>query len=279
MRTTRRQLLRTLGGIAALGALGGCAGLGGAARQNFVLVHGSWHGPWCWDRLAPLLRGEGHRVTAVDLQGGRPAGEQSLAAYVKRVTDALDAQDAPAVLVGHSSGGIHASQAAEERPEKVRTLVFLSGFVLANGESGRDAFKPGSDPGTRLPPLFRPEFRPGTKIPLQIRLDTSNPDAVRLALYNECTEADARAAIARLVPEPAAPGGQPVRLTQERFGRVDKAYVHCSRDNAISLAKQREFAAKWPMRRTLTLEADHSPFLSVPARLAQALAAEVSVAG
>jgi hypothetical protein len=167
------------------------------------------------------------------------------------------------------------SQAAEERAEKVRTLVFLSGFVPANGESGRDAMKPGSDPGTKLPPHFRLDFRPGTKIPLQIRLDGSNFAAIKEALYGDCSDADVRAALARLVPEPVAPGGQPVRLTQARFGKVDKVYVFCSRDNAISPVKQREFAAKWPMRNTVTLEASHSPFLSMPAQLAQALQAGV----
>ena len=275
MRTTRRQSLQILGGLAAGGALAGCGVLAPRERVPVVLVHGSWHGPWCWEKLVPLLRAEGHAVTAVDLQAGRPVEQSNLAAYVKRVTDALDAQGAPAVLLAHSSGGTYASLAAEERAEKVRTLAFLSGFVLANGESGRDAFRPGSDPGTKLPPLFRPDFRPGTKIPLQIRLDTSNPAAVKDALYGDCSDADVRAAIARLVPEPAAPGGQPLRLSAERFGRVDKAYIFCSRDNAISPVKQREFAAKWPMRRTATLDASHSPMLSMPARLAQVLNAEL----
>jgi pimeloyl-ACP methyl ester carboxylesterase len=275
MRIGRRQALHGLAGLAAGGVLAGCGVLAPRQSLNIVLVHGSWHGPWCWEKLVPLLRAEGHGVSAVDLQAGRPPAQSTLAAYVKQVTDALDAHGAPSILVAHSSGGIHASQAAEERPEKVRSLVFVSGFVLANGESGRDAFKPGSDPATKLPPLFRPDFRPGTKIPLQIRLDASNPAAVKDALYGDCGDAEVRAAIARLVPEPAAPGGQALRLTPERFGRVDKAYVFCSKDNAISPVKQREFAGKWPMRRTATLDSSHSPMLSMPERLARTLTAEL----
>lgn len=119
------------------------------------------------------------------------------------------------------------------------------------------------------------DFRPQTKIPLQTRIDTSKPDAVQLAFYNDCSDADAKAAIARLVPEPAGPSGQPLRLSTEHFGRIDKVYIHCAKDNAISLARQREFAAKWPMRRTVMLDSGHSPFLSIPARLAQALSAEL----
>ena len=100
-------------------------------------------------------------------------------------------------------------------------------------------------------------------------------ERIAVAFYNDCSDVDAKAAIARLVPEPAGPSGQPLRLSAERFGRVDKVYIHCARDNAISLARQREFAAKWPMRRSVTLDSGHSPFLSIPARLAHALGAEL----
>jgi pimeloyl-ACP methyl ester carboxylesterase len=270
MHSRRRQVVL---GLSASALLAGCAAMRARAPMNYVLVHGSWHGPWCWDKLAPLLRAEGHRVTAVDLQGGRPLEQSNLSAYVKAITDALDAQGAPAVLVAHSSGGLASSQAAEERPDKVRTLAFLTAFVAANGESQRSL--QGADPAQKVTPVLRVDFRPGTKIPTQTRIDTSDPEAVKLAFYNDCGDADARAAIARLVPEPIAPGGQPLRLTPERFGRVDKVYLHCSRDNAISLGRQRQYAAKWPMRRVLTLESGHSPFLSVPAQLARALTADV----
>jgi pimeloyl-ACP methyl ester carboxylesterase len=266
----RRQVL--IGGVAA-GLLTGCGMMGRREPLSIVLVHGSWHGPWCWDKLVPLLRDEGHRVTAVDLQGGRPLDQSNLGAYVKQITDALDAQSAPAVLVGHSSGGLASSQAAEERPEKVRMLALLTAFVAANGESQRAL--QGADKEQKVTPVLRVDFRPGTKIPTQTRIDTSDRAAVKLAFYNDCSDADADAAIARLVPEPIAPGGQPLRLTAERFGKVAKAYIHCSRDNAISHGRQKDYAAKWPMRRVVTLDSGHSPFLSMPGRLAQVLTSEI----
>jgi pimeloyl-ACP methyl ester carboxylesterase len=273
MNEERRRAVRMLGGLAAAGALAGCTGVAPRERPGFVLVHGAWHGAWCWEKLAPLLRAQGHEVSVAELQGERaarlPVERINLGVYAKRVTDALDAQRAPAILVGHSSGCLAASQAAEVRPEKVRTLVFLSGFVAANGEAHRALL--GADPGQKVSPVLLVDFRPQTKIPLQTRIDTSKPEAVKLAFYNDCSDADARAAMARLVPEPAGPSGEPLRLSAERFGRLDKFYIHCAKDNAISLARQREFAAKWPMRRTLTLESGHSPFLSMPERLAQAL--------
>ena len=153
----------------------------------------------------------------------------------------------------------------------VRTLAFLSAFVAADGESHRDLI--GGDPAQKVSPVLQVDFRPGTRIPLQTRIDVSKPEAVKLAFYNDCSDQDAQATMARLVPEPAGPGGQPLRLTAANFGSVDKVYIHCALDNAVSLARQRQFAAKWPMRKTVTLEAGHSPFISMPARLASELTA------
>ena len=276
MKIRRRRILRAFGSAVAGSALAACAALQSRERLNFVLVHGAWHGAWCWEKLVPILRGQGHTVSAVELQGEGaarlPVDQINLGSYVKRVTDALDAQGERSILVGHSSGCLAASQAAEERPERVRRLVFVSGFVAANGEAHRALV--GADPEQKVSPVLRVDFRPGTKIPLQTRIDTSKPEAVQLAFYNDCSEVDARAAMARLVPEPAAPSGQPLRLSAERFGHVSKVYIHCTRDNAISLARQREFAAKWPLRHTVILDSGHSPFLSMPERLAQALSSE-----
>ena len=276
MRYERRESLRRLAALGAAGALPGCGLLAPRERLNIVLVHGGYHGPWCWEKLVPLLRGEGHEVSAPELPGrgadSTPFEKIDAAAYAKAVIDVLDAQRTPAVVVGHSSSGLVVSRAAEARPERIRTLVFLSGFVMRDGE----AWRPGQDPGTKVTPVLRVDFRPGTKIPAQTRIDVSNPDAVKLAFYNDCSDADARAAIARLVPEPPRPLGEPLRLTAQRFGGVDKVYVFCAKDNAVSPKHQQGFAAKWPMRRTITLESGHSPFLSMPERLAQVLGGELS---
>ena len=64
----RRQVL--IGGAAA-SLLAGCGMMGRREPLNFVLVHGSWHGPWCWDKLVPVLRADGHQVTAVDLHASK----------------------------------------------------------------------------------------------------------------------------------------------------------------------------------------------------------------
>jgi pimeloyl-ACP methyl ester carboxylesterase len=105
----------------------------------YVLVHGAWHGSWCWEKVVPLLRQAGHQVETLDLPGHgqdkTPIREITLAAYTKRVCDTLDAQAEQVILVGHSMGGIVITQVAEERPEKIQTLVYLTAFLPQNGES------------------------------------------------------------------------------------------------------------------------------------------------
>src|SRR5215471_8421479 len=107
--------------------------------SRYILVHGAWHGRWCWDQVVPLLRQAGHQVETLDLPGHgqdrTPILEVTLAAYTKRVCETLDAQAEPVILVGHSMGGIVITQVAEERPEKIQTLVYLTAFLVQNGES------------------------------------------------------------------------------------------------------------------------------------------------
>ncbi len=105
---------------------------------TYVLIHGAWHGAWCWDKVVSLLKMKGHRVEAPDLPGhGKdrtPIGEVSLEAYAEKICKVLDAELEPVILVGHSMGGIAISQAAEYLPDKIETLVYLTAFLLRDGE-------------------------------------------------------------------------------------------------------------------------------------------------
>src|SRR5450759_3496618 len=92
--------------------------------STYVLIHGSWHGAWCWYKIIPILEQAGHKAIALDLPGhGRDwtaARDVSMQSYVESFCNILDAQPEPVILVGHSRGGIVISQAAEHRPEKIR---------------------------------------------------------------------------------------------------------------------------------------------------------------
>ena len=234
---TRRGSLARLAGLATAATIGACAvSAPPRSRQHFVLIHGGWHGAWCWDRVAARLRKARHTVTAPDLPAHgadrTPVEAVSLASYVRTVTDVLDAAPDPVVLVGHSIGGMTISQAAEARPERVRTLVYLSALVMADGETASSR----RDGNSALNALVKVELRSGSQAPLLARLDTVDAARVREALYHDCDEADALAAMARLGPEPLGPWFEPMRLTPARFGTVDKVYLHCS-DDPLSVCR------------------------------------------
>src|SRR5689334_10831745 len=105
----------------------------------YVLVHGGWHGAWCWNRVVPMLEKRGHKVIAVDLAAhGRDktaTAGVTMKDYVDPLVAQLDALAEPVCLVGHSSGGAIATQVAEHRPDKVENLVYLAALVPKNGES------------------------------------------------------------------------------------------------------------------------------------------------
>lgn len=237
---------------------------------RFVLVHGAWHGAWCWEKVAPVLQAAGHTVDAVDLPGHgdnpAPIGEMTLEAYARCVADHVEAAGGPVVLVAHSMGGMSVTQAAELVCERIETLVYVAAFLPNDGQSLFQLAD--GDHGTLVLPNLIVDEAGGTC--------TVAEQALRDTFYGECSAEDAAQAAARLVPESLQATGAPVRVTAERAGSVRRIYVECTRDRAISIASQREMVAARPCEQVLTLDADHSPFLSRPQELAAQL---LSVAG
>lgn len=107
---------------------------------RFVLVHGAWHGGWCWDRVVPMLRAAGHRTQAPTLAGlgersAELTPETGLATHVEDVVSVLHDDEQPAVLVGHSYSGLVVREAAALAPAHVRELVLVDAWVGPPGSS------------------------------------------------------------------------------------------------------------------------------------------------
>ncbi len=241
------------------------AGMRPPAMSTYVLIHGAWHGAWCWERVAPALRADGHRVVTPDLPGHgddrTPTREVTLPAYVDRVCGILDAAPEPVVLVGHSMGGIVITEAAERRPEKVRNLVYVTAFLPRDGESLVDIAS--KDPEALvMPNLVMSEDKASA---------TLRPEAVRDAFYGACSAEDAARAAARLVPQALAPFQTRVHTTSGGWGRVPRAYVGCLRDRAITPPVQRRMREASPCGQVATLDTDHSPFYSASGELVDRL--------
>jgi pimeloyl-ACP methyl ester carboxylesterase len=232
---------------------------------TFVLIHGAWHGGWCWERVSPLLVAKGHRVIAPDLPGMgadlREHGCDPLGDWTDFVAELATSAGEPVILVGHSLGGVVISEVAERVPEAIDRLVYLTAFLLRSGQSLADVANRYPDVGPG--PALRPADVDGEVI--------VDPDQAVGIFYNAMSADDAQAAVDRLVAQPVAAFTKPVTLTAERFGRVPRVYVEATDDRAISLEMQREMQAALPCDTVITLKCDHSPFYSAVPELAEAL--------
>ena len=229
---------------------------------NYVLVHGSGHGAWCWQRVVPLLEAEGHHVVAVDLPGNghddTPLGDVTRETYADHVCGVLDSLDGPAVLVGHSLGGLSISRAAELRPDKVAVLVYLTAVLMPDGATFMGMVSGESDIQRAL------EERPSWDLAPDRSHVINKMEQTRHRFYNDCSDEDVAWAQSHLVPQPVGPLVYPMRVSHGNFGRVSRVYVECSQDNAVAPDFARAMYTALPCAEVITMDTGHSPFLSAP---------------
>lgn len=231
--------------------------------RHVVLVHGAWHGAWCWAALQAELDRRGVPSLAVDLpgHGSSTAPLTDLhgdAAEVSRVLTVLAERGVTgSVLVGHSYGGAVVTEASHRTP-LVDHLVYVAAFALNTGESVMSALGsfPRHDVGLGAAMVAQPD---GTSV--------LNPELAAPALYGCCDDATVSASLARLSPQPMATVTQPV--TGNGRDRVASTYVLCSRDDSVHPEHQRIMAAR--CTRTIELDTDHSPFASMTLETADIL--------
>lgn len=229
--------------------------------STFVLVHGAWHGAWCWHKVVPKLEDAGHEVVTLDLPAHgtdtTPITDVTLADHVERVGDTLEDQDEQVILVGHSMGGVIITQTAEEYPEHIDKLVYLTAFLLDDGEKLLEYAE--TDDNSVVTANLVVDEKEGYA--------TVAKDAIEDAFYADCSAADVTLSRSLLRPEPLAGLVSPVDTTEENFGSVPRIYIECLRDQAITLKTQRTMRENLPCEDIRTLDTSHSAFLSAPKAL------------
>jgi pimeloyl-ACP methyl ester carboxylesterase len=271
-------------------------------RTPVLLLHGFWHGSWCWTDVLARLTGAGVRALAVDMAGHglraarpaaltqRPFAAEALAAEVSPVAgvdldqagDLLVAQvkqlgaGAPVTVVAHSMGGAVLTRAGQLAPELIAHAVYLAAFMPASGVPSAAYPRMPENEGSRVGALRVGDARATGAL----RLDVASPDpayreAVRETFYGDVDPVTADAAIALLTPDaPVGISAGVTALTADGWGSIPRTYVVCTRDATIPPALQRKFIADadaaFPANPTAVreLEASHSPFLSMPDQVA-----------
>lgn len=259
---------------AASAALAACAPFTPAPRVTYVLVHGAFQDERAWSEIKPRLEAAGHRVVTVQLAGRGsqpgPVEQISLNTYRDQVAAVVRAQPGPVVLVGHSFGGITISAVAEAVPEKVRTLVYVAAYLPAAGLPDQSMAKLAESDKWNAFNKQRQNFILAKDYKTAGVLE----DDIVMLFCGDCSPADQQRTKREFFQrEPLAPAATPVQLTAARFGQVDKVYIRTALDRAISPQLQDQMLARTPVRKVVPLQAGHSPFLSQPEALANALLA------
>lgn len=221
----------------------------------FILIHGAYHGGWCWDAVADHMRTAGHEVLAPDLPGhGRDPGwlvDQTMPNYITSIQSLIKSSPTGVTLVGHSMGGAIATAAAQTFPDKVAHIVYLTAYIPINGESVGDVVK--TDPASHV------------KVD---RVDVDGMNAVSLksgtladAFYNDATPQMLSYAEDRVQLQSPIPFRHRFDLNSSD---IPKTAIICSQDRAISPGHQRWMAERAGCTTILELDAGHSPFITRP---------------
>ncbi len=237
--------------------------------MRFVLIHGGFHGAWCWNRTIPELENLGHEAIAIDIpgHGERVHEEATLPRRLDAVLDVLRSGD---VLVGHSGGGLEITRAADAAPDLVSHVVYLAAALPLEDRLLQDALVYRDDGG-----IEGDYDVTGMLEHLTFYDDGSmafaDVEGAKKLFYHDCDDETARWAFEQLTPESAGDTAS-TPISVPRFWEADlpRSFVLCSEDRA-----QPRWLADVTARRLgvepLSIESSHSPFLSRPAELAQLL--------
>ncbi|MFG2452829.1 alpha/beta fold hydrolase [Streptomyces sp. NPDC048512] len=215
-------------------------------QPTILLVHGAWHGAWCWDKLVPELAIRGWNVETVDLPSASANPDNSAGMYddARTIRERLGNIEGPVTVLAHSYGGVPVTEAAAGA-SNVAHLIYLSAFQLDRGESLTN------QSGGQLP-----DGRTGT-LPI--------PEDTVKNFYGDVATPDADSALERLVPQTIKSFSEP--LTAAAWNTITSTYIACEHDGILPLAFQEAMSQR--ADHTYRLASSHSPFLSMPVELAQ----------
>ena len=208
---------------------------------TYVLVHGAWHGGWCWKKLAPLLRKAGAEVFAPTLTGMGERAHLNNRLDPKEITLDVHIQDIvqlmryegleDVVLVGHAYAGMVITGVAELCPERISHMVYVNGVIPADGESMADQLIPvrGEEFASWVHGHIEDGdgFLPAPASVEEVGRRWGITDAADLAWVG-----------ANVTPQPAAAMASPVRMGNPQAARIPKSFVGGGESGFDSVAER-----------------------------------------
>lgn len=224
-------------------------------KRYLLFIHGAWHAAWCWHRVAAHLSEIGHKTLTPDLpgHGATATWEKTIFFndYVSSITQLIKQQPEPVTLIGHSMAGLIISQVAENIPQHIQELIYLSAYIPQNNQSLISIAEQGESKGVA-------PFLDIDKKRQQIRLKFT---AGLSDIFFNCTSAeDKHYALSRLQPQPLQPFFEKVRLGAH-FHQVPKRSWVCRHDKAIAFNDQMHMS-QYVTDNISILETDHAAYFS-----------------
>jgi len=231
--------------------------------SSYVLVHGAWHGGWCWRRVADRLRAAGRRVLTPTLTGlgdrvHLARTDTTIELFADDIINAIAAEElSSVVLVGHSFAGRPISLVADRIPQRLRRLVYLDAALPENGVSHLDAL-PSELREARI--RAAEAFDGGRSLP------PPPPEALGV------TEQDDTAWLRRrMVPQPFACFRASFRLANPLGNKLPVTYIRCTNPAYEPMEASARRARSIPGWRYLELATGHDAMITRPAELAEIL--------
>ncbi|MCP4020919.1 MAG: alpha/beta hydrolase [Desulfobacteraceae bacterium] len=194
-------------------------------EKNVALIHGAWHGGWCWQGVAKELEAKGIRVAAPTLPGHLPEDDRSnigLDDYLNKILDVVSKMNGPVTLVGHSSAGFLIQSVAAKMPEKFDHLIFNNAFILANGQCQFDIVPPEVAEGMTQAAAASPD----NCVPVM-------EDFIRGTLMADASKNMQDKLIQNLVPQPLALFTTPIEIDKFETGDFKKTVMYCNQDVSL----------------------------------------------
>jgi pimeloyl-ACP methyl ester carboxylesterase len=262
----RRDIIK---GAAVAAIAAGASDLGAHAKtrsQTFVLVHGAWHGGWCWVRVAERLRSAGHRVFTPTQTG---LGERrhllskdiTLDTFVADIVNVIEVEElSNVILVGHSFGGNAISGVADMMPARIKHLVYLDALIVEGGKSPSDVVPPDIVAARKK---AAEESSGGLTMPVPA------PSAFGIA-----NPSDIEWMKRRLTPHPISTYESPLNIKGPVGNNLPRTYIVCTKPLSESLEPSRQRVKSQPGWQWLEIAAGHDAMVTAPEELTRMLIAK-----